>query len=111
MTELTTGADIISAVYEARKAGIDRYALVPRMASRPDLKLLLGDDGCRVWVREWPHTSVNEPDDWNVLREYKHYDVPGYVRPVIDALFAANGVENPFDANEKSPPQLNETGQ
>lgn len=88
-------SEIIAAVYEARKAGIRRYALVPRgIASRPELGLLLGDDGCRIWVREHPHTSV-EPDDWQVLWEYKHYDVPGYVNPVIDALFTAFAAEAP----------------
>ena len=91
-------SEIISAVYEARKNGIHRYALVSRgIASKPELQLLLGDDGCRIWVREWPHMSVNIEDDWNVLWEYKHYDVPGYVNPVVDALFS-NEIENPIAA-------------
>ena len=91
-------SEIISMVYESRKNGIHRYALVSRgIAYKPELQLLLGDDGCRVWVREWPHTSVSEPDDWNVLWEYKHYDVPGYVHPVIDALFAKE-IPNPIAA-------------
>jgi hypothetical protein len=90
-------AEVIATVYEARKSGINRFALVSRgLQIRPELQLLLGDDGFRVWVREWPHTSRNVEDDWQVLWEYKHFDIPGYVHPVIDALFTANAVEDPL---------------
>tara|TARA_R110000868_G_scaffold342819_2_gene603775 strand:- start:138 stop:437 length:300 start_codon:yes stop_codon:yes gene_type:complete len=96
MEKPMSGRDIIAAVYKSRRDGINRWAAVP-MQSRhhPNAKLLLGDDGSRIWVRQWPQIALNIEDDWIVLWEYKHYDIVGFPNLVIDALFTAFAVERP----------------
>lgn len=47
----------------------------------------LGDDGYRLWIRYAEGPSVNlDPEEWLVLWEYKHFDIPSMAKSILNSL-------------------------
>lgn len=84
---------------------VKRRLFIPRNLERhPGAAYEVADDGYRLWIRENPKIAINV-EGWELLWEYKHFDIPGMSHAFLDHIFAQAGVtegQDPQGLGERS---------